>query len=147
MKFYTISTFRDRLAMLTKKPREGYASLIADISAELLSMPNNILRDTNERIIQDKEYRIVKLRVGNSGQKLSKSNGFRLVYFVSLHADNVVLLTVYPKRGAKGQDNISSAEYSRLLKELILENNAQQLHQVDITNNLTELNQNSCLLQ
>lgn len=72
MNFYTISTFRDVVASLVKKPREGYATLIADVCNELLSMPDNILRDTNERIIQTSEYRIVKLRVCNSGQKLSK---------------------------------------------------------------------------
>ena len=52
MNFFTISTFRDVVASLIKKPREGYSSVVADICAELQSMPDNILRDTNERIIQ-----------------------------------------------------------------------------------------------
>lgn len=31
MNFYTISTFREVTASLVKKPREGYATLVADI--------------------------------------------------------------------------------------------------------------------
>jgi len=145
MNFYTISTFREMVATLTKKPREGYVSLVDDICNELQSMPINIIRDTNERIIQESEYRVVKLRVGNSGQKLSKSNGFRLVYFVSLCTDDVVLLMVFPKRGAKGVSNILSTEYSRLLKELLNEIKAHKLHKVDIANHLTELRQDAAL--
>lgn len=139
MNFYTISTFRNVIVSLTKKAREGYTTIVTDVCTELQSMPINILRDSNERIIQTAEYRIVKLRIGNSGQKLSKSNGFRLIYFVSLHSDDVVLMTVFPKRGAKGVNNIPNAEYVRLLKELWEEDKAQQLQVVDITNDFAEL--------
>lgn len=138
MNFFTISTFRDVVASLIKKPREGYSSVVADICAELQSMPDNILRDTNERIIQTPEYRVVKFRVANSNLKLSKSNGFRLVYLVSLITDDVFLLTVFPKRGTKGISNIPNAEYVRLLKELSLETSSKLLHQVDITKGLKE---------
>lgn len=139
MNFFTISTFRDVVASLIKKPREGYSSVVADICAELQSMPDNILRDTNERIIQTPEYRVVKLRVANSNLKLSKSNGFRLVYLVSLITDDVFLLTVFPKRGTKGISNIPNAEYVRLLKELSLETSSKLLHQVEITKGLKEI--------
>jgi hypothetical protein len=145
MNFYTISTFREVTASLVKKPREGYATLVADICNELQSMPENILRDSNERIIQTAEYRVVKLRVCNSGQKLSKANGFRLVYMVSLVTNDVVLMTIFPKRGAKGIDNIPNAEYIRLQMELLDESKAGSLHQVDVSNGLAELSQNACL--
>lgn len=138
MNFFTISTFRDVVASLIKKPRESYSSVVADICAELQSMPDNILRDTNERIIQTPEYRVVKLRVANSNLKLSKSNGFRLVYLVSLITDDVFLLTVFPKRGTKGISNIPNAEYVRLLNELFQETSSKLLHQVDITKGLKE---------
>lgn len=139
MNFFTISTFRDVVASLIKKPREGYSSVVADICAELQSMPDNILRDTNERIIQTPEYRVVKLSVANSNLKLSKSNGFRLVYLVSLITDDVFLLTVFPKRGTKGISNIPNAEYVRLLNELSQETFSKLLHQVDITKGLKEI--------
>ncbi len=89
--------------------------------------------------------RVIKLRVQNSGQKLAKANGFRLVYMVSNTSDSVVLLTIFPKRGSKGIDNIPNAEYIRLLKGLSVENREGKLHQVDITNNLIEVSQRASL--
>ena len=79
------------------------------------------------------------MRVANSNLKLSKSNGFRLVYLVSLITDDVFLLTVFPKRGTKGISNIPNAEYVRLLKELSQETSSKLLHQVDITKGLKEI--------
>ena len=82
MLFYTTSTFRETLAALTKKSKDGYMSVTKDVCNGLTSMADNILRDTNDRIRNFAEYRFVKLRLPNSGQNLSKSNGFRLIYWV-----------------------------------------------------------------
>ena len=108
-------------------------------------MQDNILRDTNDRVFQFPEYRVVKLRVANSGLKLSKSNGFRLIYWVSLLHDSVVLMRVYPKRGLQAAVDLVNAEYTRLQVEVFNESKANMLHQVDITNGLAELSQNECL--
>ena len=110
-------------------------------------MPDNIIRETIERIIQTPSFRIVKLRVGNSGQKLAKANGFRFIYMVSMETSNVVLLSVYPKRGTKGIMNISEAEYSRLLKEMYQESTTNSLHEVDIKDSLAELSTSASLLK
>ena len=120
-------------------------TVIKDICNALAEMSDNILRDTNDRVYQFPEYRVVKLRVANSGQKLSKSNGFRLIYWVSLLHDSVVLMRVYPKRGPKAAVDLLCAEYTRLQMEVFNESKADALHQVDITNNLAELNQNASL--
>ena len=72
MVFYTISTFRQSLAALTKKSKDGYMSVVSDICNSLVNMPDNILRDTNDRIRQFAEFRVVKLRLPNSGQHLLK---------------------------------------------------------------------------
>ena len=52
MNFYTSSTFRRDIESLTKKPREGYMSVTKDICKALTDMPDNILRDTNDRVRQ-----------------------------------------------------------------------------------------------
>ena len=108
-------------------------------------MPDNILRDSNDRIKMFEEYRIVKLRVPNSGLKLAKANGFRLIYWVSMKHDNTVLLCIYPKRGPQGRTDISDDEYDRLLMEMIEESSAHLLHQVDIANSLVELSKTTSL--
>ena len=139
MKFYTTSTFRQTLASLTKKPKEGYKSVVKDICKALLSMEPKIIRDTNDRIKQFEDFRVVKLRLPNSGQHLSRPDGFRLIYYVSLISDDVALLRIYPKRGPQGIVDLVDEEYDRLLVEMVMENNSRTLHQVDIKNSLTEL--------
>lgn len=143
MNFYTTSTFRQTLTSLTKKPKEGYKSVVKDICKALLSMEPNIIRDTNDRIKQFEDFRIVKLRLPNSGQHLSRPDGFRLIYYVSLISDDVALLRIYPKRGPQGIVDLVDEEYDRLLLEMVTENNNKTLHQVDIKNALAELDTNS----
>jgi mRNA-degrading endonuclease RelE of RelBE toxin-antitoxin system len=145
MKFYTTSTFRQTLASLTKKPKEGYKSVVKDICKALLSMEPNIIRDTNDRIKQFEDFRVIKLRLPNSGQRLSRPDGFRLIYYVSLISDDVALLRIYPKRGPQGIVDLVDEEYDRLLVEMVVENNNKTLHQVDINNSLAELDTNTSM--
>lgn len=63
MDFFTVSTFRETLSNLTKKPRDGYMSVVKDICNNLQKMNDDILRNTNDRVKQYTKYRIVKLRV------------------------------------------------------------------------------------
>lgn len=139
MNFYTTSTFRQTLASLTKKPKEGYKSVVKDICKALLSMESKIIRDTNDRIKQFEDFRVVKLRLPNSGQHLSRPDGFRLIYYVSLISDDVALLRIYPKRGPQGIVDLVDEEYDRLLLEMVTENKNKTLHLVDIENSLAEL--------
>lgn len=139
MNFYTTSTFRKTLEALIEKPKEGYGSVVKDIVDELSVMSDNVLRDTNDRVLQYKDFRLVKLRLPNSGQHQSKSAGFRLIYWVSLKSNDVVLLRIYPKRGPKGINDLVDAEYNRLLLEMMEESKANSLHQVDVLNNLAEI--------
>lgn len=131
------------MAALTKKSKDGYMSVAKDICDGLKAMPDNILRDTNDRIRQFAEYRVVKLRLPNSGQHLPKANGFRLIYWVSMRNDVVVLLRVYPKRGPQAAVDLVDDEYNRLLVEMLNESMASKLHLVDIDNGLTELSQSA----
>ena len=145
MNFYTTSTFRQTLTSLTKKPKEGYKSVVKDICKALLSMEPNIIRDTNDRVKQFEDFRIVKLRLPNSGQHLSRPDGFRLIYYVSLISDDVALLRIYPKRGPQGIIDLVDEEYDRLLLEMVTENNNKTLHQVNINNSLAELDTNTSM--
>ena len=145
MKIYTTSTFRETLASLTKKSKDGYMSVVNDVCGGLMSMPDNIVRDTNDRMRQFAEYRVVKLRLPNSGQHLPKARGFRLIYWVSMKQDVLVLMRIYPKRGSQSAVDWTDAEYDRLLVEMVNESRIHSLHQVDIANGLAELSQNGCL--
>ena len=71
MDFFTVSTFRETLSNLTKKPRDGYMTVVKDICNNLQKMNDDILRNTNDRVKQYPKYRIVKLRLPNTGQHLA----------------------------------------------------------------------------
>ena len=106
-------------------------------------MDDSILRETNDRIRQEQNFRIVKLRVKNSHQNLPKNDAFRLIYWVSTKSDNLVLLTIYPKRGSLAANNITNAELKRLLVEMLTEKEGCILQKVDVTNNLEVIENNS----
>lgn len=114
-------------------------SVVKDLCDALTVMDDNTLRESNDRLFQFPEYRVVKLRIANSGQRLAKNNGFRLIYWVSLVHDNVVLMCIYPKRGSLSAVDLLKSEYIRLQTEVITESQNQTLHQVDIYDALTEL--------
>lgn len=139
MDYYTSSSFRTSILHLTKKVKDGYVTVIKDICDTLRDMPYNILRDTNDRVFQYQDYRVVKLRVTNSGLKLSKANGFRLIYWISLKRDIIILMSVYPKRGPQAVVDLLPAEYTRLQTEIFTENQAHSLHKVEINNSLADL--------
>ena len=136
MNFYTSTSFRNSVSKLTRKPKDGYESVVSDICDALKSMDDSILRDTNDRIRQEQNFRIIKLRVKNSHLNLPKNDAFRLIYWVSTKTDNLVLLTVYPKRGSLGINNLTNDEFKRLLKEMLDEKENSVFQKVDISNNL-----------
>ena len=58
MNYFTTSTFRQAVAGLTKKPKDGYSTVVSDICRTLQDMPANIVRDTKDRIKMFEEYRV-----------------------------------------------------------------------------------------
>ena len=144
MYFYTSTSFRSSISKLTRKSKDGYESVVKDVCDALGSMDDSFLRETNDRIRQEQNFRIVKLRVKNSHQNLPKNDAFRLIYWVSTKSNNLVLLTVYPKRGPLAVNNLTNAEFKRLLLEMLHEKENRKLQKVDIANNL-EVIDNSCV--
>lgn len=136
MFFYTSTSFRSSISKLTRKSKDGYESVVKDICDALGSMDDSFLRETNDRIRQEQNFRIVKLRVKNSHQNLPKNDAFRLIYWVSTKSDNLVLLSIYPKRGPLGINNLTNDEFKRLLGEMLREKCDSILQKVDVADNL-----------
>ena len=60
---------------------------------------------------------IVKYRLGDKRMKLSKANGYRLIYMVSTITERVVFLDIYPKRGPLQQIDLSDKDLLKLIIE------------------------------
>lgn len=128
--FYSISTFRNELSKLISLKKEGYCSVWDDITSEFGKKKDmEEIRNTPSMIKLGDNTKIIKARIPNSYLKLSKSNGYRLIYLVRLDRSEIVLLYIYPKRGKKGLIDIKESMYSHFLKEYQSEQNAGILHQ------------------
>lgn len=76
---------------------------------------------------------VIKLRLPDKKQRLSKRDGFRLMYLVSKVDELVVFLDIYPKNGPSQQLDIDDVEIKRLVSEFIEEgaNNSLESYSIE----------------
>ncbi|MCD8388267.1 MAG: hypothetical protein LUD17_15515 [Bacteroidales bacterium] len=125
--FRTISSFRKRLATLLKVKRNVYGGVENEIRREFSSTDINQIRINNDMVLMVDDNIVIKLRLPDKKQRLSKKDAFRLIYLVSKKKDLVVFLDIYPKNGPLQQLDISRAEIGRLVKEFVEEANSNSL--------------------
>lgn len=119
--FNTISSFRSRLAALLKVKRKVYANVESEIKREFSGKPIEQIRQNNDMILLEGGMIVIKLRLPDKKQHLSRKDGFRLIYLVSKSDEIVVFLDIYPKNGPLQQLDIAEKDLKLLLKEFIEE--------------------------
>lgn len=119
--FKTISSFRSRLAALLKVKRKVYANVENEIRREFTGKPIEQIRQNNDMILLESDLIVIKLRLPDKKQRLSRKDGFRLIYIVSKTDEIVVFLDIYPKNGPLQQLDIADGDLKLLLKEFIEE--------------------------
>lgn len=125
--FKTISSFRSRLAALLKVKRKVYANVENEINREFAGKPIEQIRQNNDMILLEGDLVVVKLRLPDIKQHLSRKDGFRLIYLVSKTGEIVVFLDIYPKNGPLQQLDIADNDLKSLLKEFIEEAQSNNL--------------------
>lgn len=125
--FKTISSFRSRLAALLKVKRKVYANVENEINREFAGKPIEQIRQNNDMILLEGDLVVVKLRLPDKKQHLSRKDGFRLIYLVSKTDEIVVFLDIYPKNGPLQQLDIADNNLKSLLKEFIEEAQSNNL--------------------
>lgn len=130
--FKTISSFRTRLAALLKVKRKVYANAENEINREFAGKPIEQIRQNNDMILLEGDLVVVKLRLPDKKQHISKKDGFRLIYLVSKTDEIVVFLDIYPKNGPLQQLDIADKDLKSLLKEFIEEANVGDLEAYQI---------------
>lgn len=101
--FQSISYFRERLSALKKVKRGVYATIDEEISREFTGKSIEQIRMNNDMILIEDSYITIKLRLPDRKHKLSKKDGFRLLYLVYKDKEEVAFLDIYPKNGPKQQ--------------------------------------------
>ena len=136
IRFVSISKFRETLDTLLKVRRGVYAGVISEICKAFQNTPIEQIRTNRDMILLDSTSVVVKLRLPDKKQKLSKSEGYRLIYMVMKNVPVVVFLTIYPKRGPLQKLNLEENELEMLLNTFSTEFGNRQIAIHDIDNHL-----------
>lgn len=95
----SITSFRKRLAALLKVKRGVYTGVTDEICQTFNGATIEQIRQNRDMILMNNDAVVIKLRLPDKKQRLSKSDGYRLVYLVMKKLPVVTLLDIYPKRG------------------------------------------------
>ena len=117
--FKTISSFRSRLSGLLSVRRKVYVNVENEIKREFAGKPIEQIRQNSDMILLEGDSIIIKLRLPDKKQHLSRKDGYRLIYLVSKTDEIVVFLDIYPKNGPLQQLDIADAELKFLVKQFI----------------------------
>jgi mRNA-degrading endonuclease RelE of RelBE toxin-antitoxin system len=128
------------MATLLKVKRGVYAGVVSEICQAFKNATIEQIRQNRDMILMNNDAVVIKLRMPDKKQKLSKADGYRLIYLVMKQIPLVVLLDIYPKRGPSQQLDIEDNEINRLVMEFITELKAGKLTLHDIKDNLKEIN-------
>jgi mRNA-degrading endonuclease RelE of RelBE toxin-antitoxin system len=131
--FETITYFRERLQTLMDYKRGVYSGAEAEIKNAFKSIPIEQIRQNRDMILMQDDSIAIKLRLPDHRQRLSKKDGYRLIYLVSMIEERVAFLDIYPKRGPLQQLDIPNEELLRLLSLYVQEGNNNLLQLVDFS--------------
>jgi mRNA-degrading endonuclease RelE of RelBE toxin-antitoxin system len=112
--------------------RNVYAGVSGELSKEFKGKSIEQIRQNNDMILIEGDIIVIKLRLPDKKQRLSKRDGFRLMYLVSKVDELVVFLDIYPKNGPSQQLDIDDVEIKRLVSEFIEEGENDSLESYSI---------------
>jgi len=116
--FFTTTNFRIRITALKSVKRGVYASVEDEIRSSFSGLTIEQIRQNRDMILLDDEYILIKLRLPDKKHKLSKRDGFRLIYLVYKNTEEVVFMDIYPKNGPMQQLDIDDAQLAVLIIQL-----------------------------
>lgn len=145
MDFFAISFFKNALDSLCKKERWLYTSCKKDICEALKDLSFADIIQKGDKLREEGDVKVLKIRMKNSLQNLSSKDGFRLILLCNRKYNSVTLLNIYPKRGKMAKENQSPLETTMQLKIYIEEFNNQLLIKLDINDHLKVISDNAII--
>lgn len=138
IRFVSISAFRQSLDALLKVKRGVYAGVTTEICRAFQGLPIEDIRSNRDMILMDNDSITIKLRLPDKKQRLSKADGYRLIYMVMKNVPVVAFLSIYPKRGPLQKLDLEDNELSELMSIFSVESRARQIVIHDIDDNLKQ---------
>jgi mRNA-degrading endonuclease RelE of RelBE toxin-antitoxin system len=125
--FNAIHHFLQRIKVLKDVKRGVYDTVEDEIRSSFKGATIEEIRQNRDMILMDDEHIIIKLRMQDKRHRLSKKDGYRLIYIVYKEIEEVGLLDIYPKNGPKQQLDIDDEEVVRLVQQFKCEREKGEL--------------------
>ncbi len=119
--FFTTSNFRADLSALLKVRKNVYSGIEKEIYREFIDCPIENIRNNRDMILIEGDSIVIKLRLPDKRQRLSRKDGYRLIYLVAKDTEIVTFLSVYPKNGPCQKIDTSKEELRQLITQFIME--------------------------
>jgi len=116
--FSATTNFNARIADLKDVRRGVYATVEDEISASFKGLTIEQIRQNRDMILFNDEYIVIKLRMPDKKHRLSKKDGYRLIYLVYKDTEEVIFLDIYPKNGPSQQLDIDDKQLVELVCQL-----------------------------
>ena len=132
IQFTAISYYASRVAALTDVKRGVYGTVEDEVKAAFKGVTIEQIRQNYDMILLDDPRIIIKLRLPDRKHRLSKRDGYRLIYLVYKDREEVALLDVYPKNGPLQQLDIDDDQVVELVRHYIDEKERGVLIPIEI---------------
>lgn len=133
IQFNTTSNFRTRLQALLKVKKGVYAGVEEELRKSFIGLSMIDILNNRDMILMDDPLVVIKLRLPDHKHKLSKKNGYRLIYMAYRNKKSVVFLDIYPKNGPSRQLDIDDDALLNLIEEYNEESLSNALVAYDIS--------------
>lgn len=117
IQFNTTSNFRTRLQALLKVKKGVYAGVEEELRKSFIGLSMIDILNNRDMILMDDPLVVIKLRLPDHKHKLSKKDGYRLIYMAYRNKGSVVFLDIYPKNGPSQQLDIDDDALLDLIEE------------------------------
>ena len=119
--FSAIANFVSRIEVLRSVRRGVYATVEDEVSAAFRDVSIEQIRQNYDMILMDSERIVIKLRLPDKKHRLSKKDGYRLIYLVYKDCEEVAFLDIYPKNGPMQQLDIEDNLVVDLVNQYTIE--------------------------
>ena len=116
--FSATTNFNARIGALKNLRRGVYATVEEEIRASFKGLTIEQIRQNRDMILFNDEYIVIKLRMPDKKHRLSKKDGYRLIYLVYKDTEEVIFLDIYPKNGPSQQLDIDDKQLIELVNQL-----------------------------
>lgn len=132
IQFFAISGFLSRINALKSVRRGVYSTVEDEIKAAFSGVPIEQIRQNYDMILLDDPRIVIKLRLPDKAHRLSKRDGYRLIYLVYKDCEEVAFLDIYPKNGPMQQLDIDDEKVVELVRQYVDEKECGALSPIEI---------------